>query len=199
MININPRHPDQQIGIGTQFKPDLRKQVEEFLRQNMSTFAWIFEDIIGIDPKVTTHELNIDLKYKPVRQKRRKLGIERAKAVNEEVKKLLKAGSIYKVKYPEWLANHVVVKNKIRKWSVCVDFTDLNKACPKNCFLFSHIDRLVEAVASNELLLFMDIFYGYNQIQMQSDDREKTAFIIDQRTYCDKVMPFGMKNEGETN
>ena len=99
----------------------------------------------GIDPTIVTHELNVDSTYKPVKQKRRKLGPERAKAVNDEVDKLLKAGSIIEVKYPDWLANPVVVKKKNGKWRVCIDFTDLNKACPKDSYPLPHIDRLVEA------------------------------------------------------
>ena len=88
----------------------------------------------GIDPSVTAHRLNVDPTYKPIKQKRRKLGPERAKAVNDEVDRLLQAGSIAEVKYPDWLANPVVVKKKNGKWRVCIDFTDLNKACPKDSF-----------------------------------------------------------------
>ena len=118
--------------------------------------------------------------------------------MNDEVEKLLKVGSITEVSYPHWLANPVVVIKKNGKWRVCVDFTELNKACPKDSFPLPHIDRLIEATAGNELLSFMDAFSGYNQIMMNPDDREKTAFITDRGTYCYKVMPFGLKNAGAT-
>ena len=131
-----------------------------------------------IDISITSHYLNIDPTFKHVKQKRRKLGPERAKAVNDEVDKLLKIGSIREVQYPEWLANPVVVKKKNGKWRVCIDFTDLDKACPKDSFSLPHIDRLVEATTGHELLFFMDAFYGYNQILMNPDDQEKTSFII---------------------
>lgn len=72
--------------------------------------------MIGIDLRVTTHKLNINPTYKPIRQKRRKLGVKRIKAVNDEVDNLLKAGSIYEIKYPKWLANPVVIKKKNGKW-----------------------------------------------------------------------------------
>ncbi|XP_048622678.1 uncharacterized protein LOC106393842 [Brassica napus] len=121
-----------------------------------------------------------------------------SKAVNEEVDKLLGAGSITEVRYPEWLANPVVVKKKNGKWRVCVDFTDLNKACPKDSYPLPNIDRLVESTAGNEMLTFMDAFSGYNQIMMHPDDREKTAFITDKGTYCYKVMPSGLKKAGAT-
>ncbi|MBW1279428.1 hypothetical protein, partial [Escherichia coli] len=95
----------------------------------------------GIDISVASHELNVDPSFKPIKQKRRKLRPERAKAVNDEVERLLRVGSIREVKYPDWLANPVVVKKKNGKWRVCVDFTDLNKACPKDSFPLPHIDR----------------------------------------------------------
>ncbi|KAG7537008.1 Ribonuclease H-like superfamily [Arabidopsis suecica] len=85
--------------------------------------------------------------------------------------------SIREVQYPEWVANTVVVKKKNGKDRVCIDFTDLNKACPKDSFPLSHIDRLVESTAGNELLTFMDAFSGYNQIMMNPEDQEKTSFI----------------------
>lgn len=130
----------------------------------------------GIDPAVTSHELNIDPTFKPIRQKRRKLGLERSKAVNEEVDRLLDAGFITKVRYPEWLANPVVVKKKNGKWRICVDFTDLNKACPKDNYPLPHIDHLVESTAGNKLLPFMDAFSGYNQILMHPDGPREDCF-----------------------
>jgi len=119
--------------------------------------------------------------------------VEQAKAVNDEVDKLLKIGSIREVQYPDWMANNVVVKKKNGKDRVCIDFTDLNKACPKDSFPLSHIDRLVESTTGNELLTFMDAFSGYNQIMMNPEDQEKTSFINDRDIYCYKVMHFGFK------
>ncbi|CAA7031555.1 unnamed protein product [Microthlaspi erraticum] len=79
-----------------------------------------------------------------------------------------------------------------------LDQRDLNKACPKDSYPLPHIDRLVEATAGHQLLSFMDAFSGYNQIKMDPEDQEKTAFITDRGTYCYKVMPFGLKNAGAT-
>ncbi|XP_019089100.1 PREDICTED: uncharacterized protein LOC109127941 [Camelina sativa] len=164
----------------------------------MATFAWSVDEMPGISPEVISHELNADPTFRPVKQKRRKLGPERAEIVNKEVERLLKAGQIREVKYPEWLANTVVVKKKNGKSRVCVDFTDLNKACPKDSFPLPHIDRLVESTSGHELMSFMDAFSGYNQILMNPDDQEKTAFITDRGIFCYNVMPFGLKNTGAT-
>ena len=81
---------------------------------------------------------------------------------------------------------------------MCVDFTDLNKACLKDSFPLLFIDRLVDASAGHHVLSFMDAFSSYNQIMMDPSDQEKTAFITEKGLYCYKVMPFGLKNAGAT-
>ena len=73
---------------------------------------------------------------------------------------------------------------------MCVDFTDLNKACLKDSFPLPRIDQLVDSTTGHKLLTFMDTFSGYNQIKMVEEDQDKTAFITSQRLYCYKVMPF---------
>ena len=102
------------------------------------------------------------------------------------------------MEYPEWLANVVLVKKANGKWRLCIDFTDVNRACPKDSFPLPRIDLIVDATASHELLSFMDAFSGYNQINMDPVDQEKTSFITEQGTYCYRVMPFGLKNTGVT-
>ena len=117
---------------------------------------------------------------------------------NLEVTKLLTAGFIREVYYPDWLTNVVLVKKTNRKWRMCVDFTNLNKACLKDSFPLPRIDQLVDSTAGHKLLTFMDAFLGYNQIKIAEEDHEKTAFITSQGLYCYKVMPFGLKNAGAT-
>lgn len=83
-----------------------------------------------------------------------------------EVEKLLRAGFIREVKYPEWNSNVDLVKKANEKWRMCVDFIDLNKACSKNSFPLPKIDQLVDSIVGHGLLNFMDAFSGYNQISM---------------------------------
>ena len=99
---------------------------------------------------------------------------------------------------PEWLANVVMVKKASGKWRMCVDFTDLNKACPKDSYPLPRVDVLVDSTARHQLLSFMDAFSGYNQIRMYETDQEKTSFITNQGLFCYKVMPFGLKNAEAT-
>ena len=154
--------------------------------------------MLGISPKIIQHKLNINPERKPVQQRRRAFAPKRDQVVAKEVTKLLTAGFIHEVYYPDWLANVVLVKKANGKWRRCVDFTDLNKVCPKDSFPLPRIDQLVDSTTKHKLLKFMDAFSGYNQIKMDEKDQEKIAFITSQGIYCYKVMPFKLKNAGAT-
>ena len=91
-----------------------------------------------------------------------------------------------------------MVKKANKKWRMYVDFTDLNKACPKDSYPLPRTDTLVDSMARNQLLSFMDAFSGYNQIKMEEADQEKTSFVTSQGLFCYKVMSFGLKNAGAT-
>ena len=89
-----------------------------------------------------------------------------------------------------------MVKKSNGKLRMCVDFTNLNRACPKDSYPLPRIDTLVDSTARHELLSFIDAFSGYNQIKMNEEDQEKTSFVTSQRLFCYKVMPFRLKNAG---
>ena len=126
------------------------------------------------------------------------MGVERSAALEEEVKNLLANDFIREAIYPKWIANPVLVKKANGKWRTCIDFSNLNDACPKDCFPLPRIDQLVDSTARHELLSFMDAYSGYNQIPMHAPDQDHTSFITDRGLYCYKVMPFGLKNAGAT-
>ncbi|KAL0385497.1 UNVERIFIED_CONTAM: Retrovirus-related Pol polyprotein from transposon opus [Sesamum radiatum] len=100
--------------------------------------------------------------------------------------------------YPEWLANVVIVPKANKKWRMRIDFTDLNRACPKDSYTLPRIDPLVDSTARCEMMRFLDAFQGYNQISLEPQDQEKTSFITEQGIFCYQVMPFGLKNTGAT-
>ena len=91
-----------------------------------------------------------------------------------------------------------MVKKANGKWRICVDFTNLNKACPKDSYPLPRIDQLVNSTTRHQLLSFIDAFSGYNPIKMDEANLEKTSFITSQGLFCYKVMPFGLKNVGAT-
>lgn len=147
-----------------------------------------------IHPSITSHRLNILPSSRPIGQKVQPFHPDRQKVIQDEVDKLLAVGFIWEVKYPDWLANVVVVPKKGGKWLVCVDYTNLNDACPKDNFSLPRIDQIVNFTARHEMLSFLDVYSGYHQIPMYPPDKEKTSFITPHRLYCYEVAPFGLKN-----
>ena len=197
-ITLDESRPERTTRIGTLASPLTRQALTAFLRMNQDVFTWSHEDMPRIDPSVIVHRLNVNPASSPIRQKKRVFAQERDKAIAEEVKKLLEAGFIREVYYPNWLANMVMVKKSNGKWRMCVNFTDLNKACPKDNYPLPRIDTLVDSTAVHELLSFIDAFSSYNQIKMNEKDQERTSFITSQGLFYYKVMPFGLKNKGAT-
>jgi hypothetical protein len=118
----------KKVCVGTQLPPEIKEALVAFLRKNKDVFAWSHEDMLGIPLSVIAHKLMVDPSHRPVKQRRRTFAPERNQAIAEEVHKLLRAGFIREVNYPEWLANVVLVKKATGKWRMCVDFTDLNKS-----------------------------------------------------------------------
>ncbi|GJT61324.1 reverse transcriptase domain-containing protein [Tanacetum coccineum] len=134
----------------------------------------------------------------PVRQKKRGQAPERNKAIQEEVEKLVDAGIMKEVHYHSWLSNPVMVKKHDGTWRMCVDFKDLNNACPKDCYPLPEIDWKIESLCGYPFKCFLDAYKGYHQIKMAKEDEEKTAFTTSQGIFCYSKMPFGLKNAGAT-
>ena len=136
----------------------------------------------GLDVSIARHRLNVHPQAIPVKQKKRNFVVERQKVIEAEVEKLLEAKFIEEIEYPEWLANVVVVKKSNNKWRMCVDYTDLNKNCPKDHYPLPNIDQLIDATSGYQILSFLDAFSGYHQITMDAEDIPKTAFITPKGT-----------------
>ena len=184
--------------IGSQLPQRERDELIKFLKQNIDIFAWNTYEAPRVDPEFICHNLNVNPLVAPKKQLPRGSSKEHAEAVREEIAKLKQAGAIKEVFYLEWLANTVVVKKKSGKWRMCVDFTDLNKACPKDLFPMPKIDQLVDATVGHPQMSFLDAFQGYHQIPLALEDQEKTAFVTPIGNYHYKIMSFGLKNAGST-
>ncbi|BFG35230.1 hypothetical protein CerSpe_215040 [Prunus speciosa] len=190
LVCLHDDLPDWQVRIGT--------FLIDFLRLNSEVFAWSYNDMPGISPEIISHRLSINPAVRPVRQKRRAFDPERYEAMKTEVEKLRSIGFIKEVDYPMWLANVIMVRKLKKGWRMCVDYTNLNRAYPKDSFPLPRIDQLGDVTVGHALLSFMDAYSGYNQIFMHPDDQAHTSFITDRNLYCYKVMPFGLKNAGAT-
>jgi hypothetical protein len=149
-----------------------KKTLLRFLFNNKDVFAWTTNDLYGVNRDVIEHSLNVDPSFRPRKQRLQKISEDKAEGARNEVKRLLSAGVIREVTYPKLLANTVMVKKANEKWRMCIDFTDLNNACPKDEFPLPRIDSLVDAAASLELMSLLDCYSGYHQILMKKECKE---------------------------
>ncbi|PKA62934.1 RNA-directed DNA polymerase like [Apostasia shenzhenica] len=185
VINVTLGREDSSkiVNISSSMNDMQQATITALLSEYIDIFAWSSEDISGVDRAVCEHHLNISDTATPVKQKKRVMAGERQNVIEEEVNKLLKAGYIREVQYPQWLTNIVMVKKANGKWQMCVDFRTLNQACPKDTYPLPRIDAMVDRTFGYEVMSFLDAFSGYHQIRM-AEEEEKTAFITDFSTYC---------------
>ncbi|KAL0345464.1 UNVERIFIED_CONTAM: Transposon Tf2-12 polyprotein [Sesamum radiatum] len=173
-LNLGTTEEPRPIFVSALLSPEEEEQYFKTLGEYRDVFAWTYKEMPGLDPKVAIHHLGIRHGARPVKQSQRE------------------------VKYPTWISSIVPVKKKNGQIRICVDFRDLNKACPKDDFPLPIIELMVDATTGHEALSFMDGSSGYNQIRMSPKDEECTAFRTPKGIYCYKVMPFGLKNAGAT-
>ncbi|GKD37977.1 reverse transcriptase domain-containing protein [Tanacetum coccineum] len=197
-VALHPNFLDQEVAIGGTLSAKGRTKLCSLLKENLDIFAWQPADMTGVSRLVAEHRLNIREGYSPVRQKKRGQAPERAKVIQAEVQKLVEAGIMREVYYHDWLSNLVMVKKHDGSWRMCVDFTDLNKACPQDCYPLPEIDWKVESLCGYPFKCFLDAYKGYHQIQMAESDEEKTTFHTNQGVYCYTKMPFPLKNADAT-
>ena len=123
--------------------------------------------MLGVPWEKIEHSLNVSPTAKPIKQKLRRFAPDKKEAIRVEIKRLLAAGFIKEVYHPDWLVNPVLVRKKNKEWRMCVDYTDLNKHCPKDPFGLPRIDKVVDSTAGCELLSFLDCYSGYHQISLK--------------------------------
>ncbi|GJZ26125.1 reverse transcriptase domain-containing protein [Tanacetum coccineum] len=186
------RQPDEGADLTEQ------DQLKTLLTNNLEVFAWEPADMTGVPRRIIEHSLNVNPSLEPFCQKRRTFSPEKSEAVTNEVAEWVRAGIVRPVKYPTYISNPVLVKKCDGSWRMCIDFKNLNSACPKDYYPLPSIDCKVEAVMGFKYKCFLDAYKGYHQIQMAREDEEKTAFYTEQGTYCYMKMPFGLKNAGAT-
>ena len=150
------------------------------------------------DLSIVQHEIKTYENAKLVRQKLRSVNPRKVAAIKAEVEKLLNARFIYPIPLIEWVSNPVPIDKKQGTIRVCIDFRDLNKACPKDNYPTPFIDQIIDECAGNDIFSFMDGFSGYNQITIHLEDQHKTSFICARGTFAYKKMPFGLKNARAT-
>ena len=144
--------------VGASMNDEDRVQVLLYLTQNIDVFTWNPYEVPKVDPGCIVHKLNVDPLYPPKKQKPKRSTKDHDEVVRQEVERLKETRAIKETFFSEWLANTVVVRKKNGKWRVCVDFTDLNRACPKDTFPIPKIDQLVNATYGHLRMSFLDAF-----------------------------------------
>jgi hypothetical protein len=154
--------------------------------------------MLGVPRELAEHSLDVSKTTKLVKQKLCRFAKDRKEVIRVEVLELLAVGFICECKNPVWLATSVLVPKKTDQWRMCIDYTDLNRHCPKDPFPLSCIDQVVDSTAESALLYFLDCYSGYHQIALKVSDQDKMTFIMPHGIYCYTAMTFGLKNTGET-
>ena len=190
--------PDKCTYISSLLSEEERARLQQILQANADVFAWTNLDMIGKCPVHASHKLNVISSSRLIMQRVRRSHPDRHQVIQAEVDNLLKVRFIREARYSKCLANVVVVPKKGSKWRVCVDYTNLNDACPKDSFPLPRIDQIIDASTGHGMLSFLDAFSGYHQIPMHPPDAKKTSFITPHKLFCYNVMPFGLKNVGAT-
>jgi hypothetical protein len=152
----------------------------------------------GVPREQIEHSLNVHAQAVPKKQRLHRFAQDKREAIKREIAKLLVAGIIKEVIHPEWVANPILVKKRNNERRMCIDYTDLNKHCPKDHFGLPCIDQVVNSTVGCVLLCFLDCYSGYHQIALKEEGQIKTAFITPFGTYACKTMSFGLKNAGAT-
>jgi hypothetical protein len=198
-INIS-RNPGvvENVFVGADCSPEEDQIYTDLFKESRDVFAWSYEEMPGIDPKIVEHEITTYPNANPIQQKLRPVNPRKETTIKVEVEKLLKAGFIYPIHLTQWVSNPVLVDKKQGMIRVCTDFHDLNKACPKDNYPTPFIDQIIDECVGCEAFSFMDGFSGYNQIQIKPKDQQKTTFICSWGTFAYRKMPFGLKNAGAT-
>ena len=196
-ISSNP-NVIENIMIGAYCSPQEIETYTTLFKEYHVIFAWSYKEMLRIDPWIVEHEIKTYSNIKLVRHKLRVVNPRKAPAIKEKIEKLLKASFIYLVPLTKWVSNLVVVNKKEGKIQICIDFQDLNKACPKDNYPTPFIDQILDNCARDEIFSFMDGFSSYNQIQIKPKDQHKIDFICPWGTFTYKKMPFGLKNVGAT-
>jgi hypothetical protein len=170
----------------------------KFLQKNRDIFAWKLTDMAGVPRELIEHELHLDPKAKPVKQQLRCFTQDKKDVIEREITRLLDVSFIKEVYHPDWLTNPILVTKKNKYWRMCVDYTDLNKACKKDLFRLPWIDQVVDSTTGCNLLSFLDCYFRYHQIPLKVEDQMKTSFITPFGAFCYTTMPFRLKSAGAT-
>jgi hypothetical protein len=172
-VALDPRVADRIVCIRAEMGPEGQAELLQCLDKSSDVFTWSTSDLIGVSREVIEHKLQVNPNAKPKKQKLRKMSEEKIDVAKAEVQDLLDTGFIREVRYPQWLANIVMVRKKNEKWRMCTNFTDLNKCCPKDDFPLARIDQIVDSAASYDIMALLDYFQAITRYGFAEKTKKK--------------------------
>ncbi|GJU16612.1 reverse transcriptase domain-containing protein [Tanacetum coccineum] len=202
--------------IAKNLKDDEKARLLKVLKSHKRAIAWKISDIKGIDPQFCTHKILIEDDFKPAVQHQRRVNPKIHEVIKKEVIKLLDARLIYPIFDGPWVSpvhcvpkkggmtvvtnedNELIPTRIVTRWRVCIDYQKLNDATRKDHFPLPFMDQMLERLVGNEYYCFLDGFFRYFQIPIDSQDQEKTTFTCPYRTFAYRHMPFGLCNAPST-
>jgi hypothetical protein len=161
-------------------------------------FSWSYEEMSGIDPDITVHEIKTYPDAKPIRKRLRSVHPRKSTAIKLEVEKILNVGFIYPVALTDWVSNLVTVNKKQGAICVCANYRDINKYFPKDNYPTPFIDHIIDNCAEREIFSLIDCFSDYTQINIFPVDQHETNFICPWGNFAYHKLPFGLNNTGVT-
>lgn len=180
--------------MGTAIPAKTRQALVHLLHKYKHVFAWTPTNMARVDRGIIEKKLMIKPGAKEINQKKQIQGGDRNKAINSEVAKLTSTGILREAIFPTWITSSVMVKKHDGSWDMCIDYSDLNKACPNDFYPLPEIDQKVESLQGFQWKCFLDAYKGYHQILMSKNGKQKTAFYTYHDAFCYTNMPFGLQN-----
>ncbi|WJX91525.1 hypothetical protein P8452_73291 [Trifolium repens] len=202
--------------ISSSLSMDEEKSLIQVLKENKEAIGWTLSDLKGISPSYCMHNIMMEDDYKPVAQPQRRLNPTMKEVVRKEVVKLLEGGMIYPISDSAWVSpvqvvpkkggmtvitndkNELIPSRTVTGWRMCIDYRRLNKATRKDHFPLPFMDQMLERLSGQEFYCFLDGYSGYNQITVNPEDHEKTAFTCPFGVFAYRRMPFGLCNAPAT-
>nr|GEU81642.1 reverse transcriptase domain-containing protein [Tanacetum cinerariifolium] len=198
--------------IAKDLKVEEKEALLKVLKSHKKAITWKITDIKGIDPQFYTPKILMEEDYKPVVQSQRQANLKIHEVIKKEVIKLLDTEMIYPISNSPWLSpihyvpkkcgitvvenenNELIPTRLVTRWKVCIDCRKLNDVTRKDHFLLPFMDQMLERLAENEFYCFLDGFFGYFQIPINTHDQEKTTFTCPCGTFTYRRMHFGLCN-----
>jgi ribonuclease HI len=196
--NVASEQDPKHVNLASHLSKKQKADYGELLREFADIFAWQYDDLKTFDTEVIQHKIPLNKDTKPFIQKIRSFNPLLLPTMEREIKKLLDARIIIPLKYSEWISNLVLVRKKNGEIILCIDFRNLNKCSRKENYPLPKMEHMLQKVSGSKVMSFIDGFFGYNQIVVHPEDKEKTAFTTPWGTFMYEKMPFGLMNVGAT-